>query len=356
VAQIRNLVHRSTKLSKRAIRYTLIGINVGILGAVLLFFLNYTQGGTTSSFVGLSSVTNPNASTSDPLDQLSAADIAVEVAQMVNIPEVTAVQNQAETVNAQLAITPAENLVIAKPQVVATALKTRQDIQEYTVQPGDTLASIAAKFNITTNSVLWSNNLKSTNLLVGSKIIVPPISGVVYTVKSGDTAQSLAQTYSANADQITAFNDAEISGLIVGEQIVIPDGQQPVSHSAGYGIYGGLASYGPNGYDYGYCTWYVASQIAVPNNWGNASSWAYYAALDGWTVSSTPTVGAIAQTPYAAGGQGHVAIVTAVSVSALGVTMIQYKDMNNYGDGGGFGRVGYSGWTVSTLFPNYITH
>ena len=340
-------------MSRRAVRYSLIGINFLILGAVLSFFLTYSQGGTTSSFVGLSSVTNPLSTTSDPLDQLSAADIAVEVANMINVPEATAIQNQAETVNAQLAITPAENLVTAKPQVVATALKTRQDIQEYTVVSGDTLASVAAKFNITTNSILWSNNLKSTTLLVGSKIVVPPISGIVYTVKQNDTAQSLAQTYNASADQITAFNDAEISGLTAGEQIVIPAGQQPVVRSAGYGIYGALATYGANGYDYGYCTWYVASQISVPNNWGNASSWAYYAALEGWTVSSTPTVGAIAQTPYAAGGQGHVAIVTAVSPDG---SQIQFKDMNNYGDGGGYGRVGYSGWVSAGLFPNYITH
>jgi len=272
---------------------------------------------------------------------------------MTNIPEATAIQNQAETVNAQLAITPAENLVTAKPQIVATALKTRQDIQQYTVQSGDTLASVAAKFNITSNSILWSNNLTSTNLLVGAKITIPPITGIVYTVKKGDTAQTLATTYNSSADQITAFNDAEISGLTTGEQIVIPSGQQPVIHSAGYGIYGGLASYGPNGYDYGYCTWYVASQITVPNNWGNASSWAYYAALDGYTVSPLPTVGSIAQTPYAAGGQGHVAIVTAVSADGLN---IEYKDMNNYGDGGGYGRVGYSGWESARLFLNYITH
>lgn len=344
-------------MSRRAIRYTLVGINVSILGAVLLFFLTYNQGGTTSSFVGLSSVRNPQADTSDPLDQLSAADIAVEVADMTNVPEATAIQNQAETVNAQLAITPDENLVIAKPQVVATALKTRQDIQEYIVQAGDTLASVAAKFNITTNSILWSNDLKSTNLLVGSKIVVPPISGIVYTIKSGDTAQSLAQTYNANADQITAFNDGEISGLTPGEQIVIPAGQQPVVHPAGYGIYGGLASYGANGYDYGYCTWYVASLISVPNNWGNASSWAYYAALDGWTVSSTPTVGAIAQTAYAAGGQGHVAIVVGVSADGSEVNI---DDMNNYGDGGGWGKVGGAvlgrGWVATSTFQNYITH
>jgi len=48
---------------------------------------------------------------------------------------------------------------------------------------------------------------------------------------------------------------------------------------------------------------------------GNASSWAYYAVLSGWTVSSSPQVGAIAQTSYAAGGEGHVAVVDAVRLT-----------------------------------------
>jgi surface antigen len=183
--------------------------------------------------------------------------------------------------------------------------------------------------------------------------VIPPVNGIVYTVKAGDTPQSLATKYNANAAQITAYNDAEISGLQTGEQIVIPNGQiQPAaasnfSDNTPANFY---PAYGSNGYDYGFCTWYVASQISVPNNWGNASSWAYYAALTGWTVSSTPIVGAIAQTPYAAGGEGHVAIVTAVSADG---SQIQYKDMNGLA---GWGRVGYSGWVSASTFPHYIYH
>ncbi len=319
------------------IRYTLVGINLSILGAVLLFFLTYSQGGTTSSFVGLSSVSSTQSTTSDPLDQLSAADIAVEVSDMVNLPETTAVVNEAETVNAQLSITPAENLVAAKPQIVATALKTRQDIQDYTVQSGDTLASVAAKFNITTNSILWSNNLSSTTLKVGTKLLIPPISGIVYTVKPGNTAQSLAQTYDASASQITAFNDAEISGLTAGEQIVIPNGTQPVPTSTGYGIYGGIASYGFNGYDFGYCTYWVALRRAqvgepLPDNLGNASSWAYLARAFGIPVGNTPQQ--YAAVVLSTAGEGHVGFVESVNadgsaniseMNVIGWDKIDYK-------------------------------
>jgi surface antigen len=122
-----------------------------------------------------------------------------------------------------------------------------------------------------------------------------------------------------------------------------------VSRAAASFPWGAGPIYGYNGYDYGYCTWYVATQIAVPSNWGNASSWSYYASLSGWHVSSTPTVGAIAQTPYAAGGLGHVAVVNAVSADG---TQIQYRDMNGIA---GWGRVGYSGWVSASRYPHYIT-
>ena len=103
--------------------------------------------------------------------------------------------------------------------------------------------------------------------------------------------------------------------------------------------------YGFNGYDYGYCTWYVATQIPVPANWGNASSWAYYARMSGWNVSQAPTVGAIAQK---GGGEGHVAIVIAVNPDGS----VVIRDMNGFA---GWGRVGTG--TVSTgFFQNYITH
>lgn len=295
----------------------------------------------TSNSSSVSSVVNP-------VDQLSSADIAESVATLTNLPEATAIRNQAETVNAELAVTPAEDVVAAKPQVVATAFKSRFDIQSYVVQPGDTLASVAAKFNITSSSIQWSNSGVASTLTAGSKLTIPPVTGIVYTVKPGDTPASLAQKYSSSAATIVAINDAEISGLTPGEQIIIPNGQQPAAP-----VYNFFASYSSggasNGYDFGYCTWYIASQISVPTNWGNASSWSYYAALSGWNVSSTPTVGAIAQTPYAAGGQGHVAIVDAVSPDG---SQIQFRDMNGVA---GWDRVGYSGWVSASTFPHYIT-
>ena len=282
----------------------------------------------------------------NPLDQVSSSQIAQTVSSVTNMPESTAVKNQNETVSAEQSQSVATNNVSAKPQIVETAFVSKNDIKTYTVQPGDTLASVAAKFNITSNSILWSNNISKGNLVVGSKILIPPVSGIVYTVKSGDTLNSLATKYGSNLDQLTAYNDAEINGISIGEQILIPNGQPPAApaYNFFFPTYGSGSS--NNGYDFGYCTWYVATQIAVPSNWGNASSWAYYARLSGWNVSSIPTVGSIAQTPYAAGGQGHVAIVKAISGD-----QIYIEDMNGIA---GYDRVG-RGWEPIAKYPNYIS-
>jgi surface antigen len=106
--------------------------------------------------------------------------------------------------------------------------------------------------------------------------------------------------------------------------------------------------YGYNGYDYGYCTWYVANRISVPANWGNANTWDNLAPASGWTVSHAPRAGGIAQSNR--GAFGHVAYVEAVSPDG---TMIKYSDMNGIA---GFNRVGYSDWVPASKFNNYIYH
>ena len=354
------LKRRSTR--KRLTRVGLLLSNVIILVAIISFVVQKPTAATSTSQLSSSSSTSSSSLVGNPLDQVASANIALTVAQVDNLPETTAISNQAETQAAEIAQASTTDNVVSKPQISQTSLKSRANITSYTTASGDTVASLAQRFGVTSESIMWSNNLNSGNVAPGQSLVIPPVSGIVYTVKAGDTAQSLAAKYGADQSQIIAYNDAEISGIYPGEQIIIPNGTIQNSSaaiaSAGGGAAGLLSSwggptYGSNGYDYGYCTWYVASRIGVPSNWGNASSWSYYASASGWDVSSIPVVGAIAQTPFAAGGQGHVAIVEAVSPDG---TQVKYSDMNNYGDGGGWGRVGYSGWVPISEFPHYLSH
>jgi len=248
--------------------------------------------------------------------------------------------------------------MVAKPQVVTAGLKSNADIQSYKTVAGDTVLTLAQKFGVTSDSLRWSNNLLSDSLTPGSSVLVPPVNGIVYKVQVGDTVDMLAQKYSTTKDKITAFNDAEIKGLAVGTNIVIPDGIKaaPITAAqiaraaptAAALAWGGAPIYGYNGYDYGYCTWYVANRISVPANWGDAHTWDNSAAASGWNVSNTPHPGSIAESDR--GAFGHVAYVEAVSPDG---TMIKYSDMNGLA---GFGRVGYSDWTPIAHFSHYISH
>lgn len=339
---------RRKTYKRRAVRIGLVASNVIILAVILGFVL---QSPDTNSLPTSSALNNVTA-TSDPLDEVSSAEIALTVARMNSLPETTAITSQAQSEAADVAIASSTNNVTAKPEVVTTALKSKADIQSYTAVAGDTISSVAVKFGVTSDSIRWSNSINGDVIPAGSKLSIPPVNGIVYTVKAGDTLESLAAKFNSSRDQIIAYNDNEIAGLKVGEQILIPNGSvtavaAPAGRSAGAAFpWGSGPLYGVNGYDYGYCTWFVATQISVPGNWGNAATWAYYAGASGWGVSSAPTVGAIAQK---GGGFGHVAVVTAVSPDG---SQIQYKDMNGIA---GWGRVGQSGWVSAGRYSNYIT-
>lgn len=276
------------------------------------------------------------------------------------MPEVIPVSNQADSVNAQITQNSAVEAVVSKPQLVAGGAKTRQDIQKYSASAGESINSIAEKFGVNADTIKWSNGLGSDTILIAKELTIPPRNGIVYTVKAGDTVDSLASTYSASKEQIVAFNDVEITGsLPVGESILIPDGKKPadpapaVTSNRTYSAptatssaqtYGFIARYGGNGYVPGYCTWYAASRVAIPNNWGNANTWDNRARASGWTVSSVPVAGAIFQTD--SGWAGHVGIVESVN----GDGTITVSDMNGFS---GFGRVGY-GTVPANAYPNYI--
>jgi surface antigen len=347
-------------LRRRAIKAGLIGLNVALLAAVTaIVALNPTHANSTAS----TTATANAAAAVQPVDQLASVNIAATVARMTNIIEAPAVLNQYNSAQIQLAIASTNEEVVNKPQAVSSAFVSRFDIHTYYAKQGDTVSAIANHFGVSTDSVLWSNGLTGNFLIAGERLYIPPVNGIVYTVKSGDTPRSLAATYHANEAKIVAYNDAELGGLKPGEQIIIPDGQVVAtdyssSFVSGF-AWGSAAIYGHNGYDWGNCTWYVATQISVPANWGNAATWAIGARAAGWHVSSTPSVGAIAQNSWMAYGLGHVGIVDAISKD--GQTLL-IREMNGAGgvDSNGnqvYGRWGAVdvAWQPISNYSNFIT-
>lgn len=341
---------RRKAVKKRLVRFSLVFANAVLLLGVMFFVV--TSAKTDRPEVVAAQKTATFATT--PVDKLTSFDVAANVAKAVNLPEKTPLINQAQSAKVAVIVSASDSALTTKPQVIATGLKSWRDITEYVVASGDSVPAVAQKFGVTSESIRWSNGLTGDALTAGAKLTIPPVNGVVYTVKSGDTPQTVAAAYHTTADKVIQYNDAE-NGLVVGRRIIIPDGQIVAPTPARQITYATTRtsistssftpSYGANGYDYGWCTYYAAARSGAPGNWGNANTWAYYARLSGWNVSSTPTAGAIFQTP--AGWAGHVGMVEEV----YGNGTMKISDMNGIA---GFGRVGYAVVPV-TQYPNYIS-
>ena len=111
-----------------------------------------------------------------------------------------------------------------------------QAIIEYVVGSGDSLSSIAKDFNVSLETVLWANNLKSSSVIsLGQKLIIPPVSGVIYYVEKGDTLNEIAQAHKGEVEQIIDFNNLSGHGdIFVGDILIIPGGKMPKEKSSGY--------------------------------------------------------------------------------------------------------------------------
>ena len=286
------------------------------------------------------------------LDQGAAADVAAKVADQTGLLVTREVDTSAQALNASVSLPTSDDGTLAPSDVVNTSGAAVRGITAYTVQPGDTVASIASNFNITSDTILWANSLgASAALNPGQKLTLLPISGVQYVAQPGDTAQSIAAHFQANPDQIVAFNNDEVSGIVAGQSLVVPDGvlpnavsattagapAAPASVKAGSSL--NVTPGGANGYAFGYCTWYVAQRRAVPGWWGNANAWYSNAQISGYSVGSTPRVGAIAWS--GAGYDGHVAYVESVSGGSVTVSEMNWN--------GGWDRVDFRTVPASTF-------
>jgi len=105
---------------------------------------------------------------------------------------------------------------------------TRTEIETYTVQPGDTVTSIAKQFGISVNTVLWANNLSAYSIIrPGKTLKILPVSGIIYKIKKGDTLAGIAKKYQSNQEEIIKTNPGVEEKLTVGAEIIIPGGIPP---------------------------------------------------------------------------------------------------------------------------------
>lgn len=107
--------------------------------------------------------------------------------------------------------------------------KPRDKIIEYGVVSGDTLESIAKKFDISVDTIKWANNLKSDTIKPDQKLKIPPVTGVVHKVVSGENINTIAKKYRVSAQAIVNFPfndfaDLDTFALTTGQTLYVPGG------------------------------------------------------------------------------------------------------------------------------------
>lgn len=103
---------------------------------------------------------------------------------------------------------------------------SNNQISLYVVRKGDTLSGIAKMFGVSTNTVLWANDLKSAkDIHPGDQLVILPISGVRHTVVKGETLASVVKKYKGDLGEVLAYNGWDKGYTVkVGDVVTVPHG------------------------------------------------------------------------------------------------------------------------------------
>ena len=125
---------------------------------------------------------------------------------------------------------------------------------EHIVGNGETLSSIAERYGLNLDTVLWANNLTTTSKIkAGQKLTILPIDGVRHKVTRGETIYSIGKKYGLDGSQVqmivdypfNEFLNDETFELVVGQYLMVPQGVIATkTASTSTGSFSGTSSYG----------------------------------------------------------------------------------------------------------------
>lgn len=147
--------------------------------------------------------------------------IIVNYGNINNINEATNIKNEWEDY--------AESVVKSLANYTNVPYYKEGESQEiYTVKKGDSLWKIANKYNTTVEKLKSANNLKTNTLSVGQKLVIPSISvspevSDTYIVQKGDSLWSIANKFNMTVSELKNLNNLTNNLLSIGQVLKIKD-------------------------------------------------------------------------------------------------------------------------------------
>ena len=102
----------------------------------------------------------------------------------------------------------------------------------HVVQAGENLSAIARRYGVTVEELVQTNGLNNPDLIYAGQILTIPIAleagTSLYTVQQGETLSEIAARYGVPVESIMAVNGLPTrDSIAVGQQLVIPPAVQP---------------------------------------------------------------------------------------------------------------------------------
>jgi membrane-bound lytic murein transglycosylase D len=103
--------------------------------------------------------------------------------------------------------------------------------QEYVVNSGDNLTTIAKAFHSSVNELREFNNLQTDTLRIGQKLHIPPDPTIVeYQVEAGDNLSKIAQHYQTTVSELKTHNQLRSNTIRIGQRLYIPHETKAIEH------------------------------------------------------------------------------------------------------------------------------
>jgi len=122
----------------------------------------------------------------------------------------------------------AEAVVRAVLQYINVDYETSLDNSVYIVKKGDSLWSIAKKYGLSVDELKRINNLNDNLLNIGQILKITDdymINNDIYIVKKGDSLYSIAGKYDVSVDDLKKYNNLDSNIINIGQELYIPKGQ-----------------------------------------------------------------------------------------------------------------------------------